>query len=48
MSWGPCSIACQNGNLMSNHVLTIIEGNEQIEAFGQLVHLLSIHIFLQI
>jgi hypothetical protein len=30
MSWGPCSIACQNGNLTGNHVLTIIEGIEQI------------------
>jgi len=39
LAWGPCSIACQNGNLMGNLVLTIIEGQEQLAEFGTLVHL---------
>ena len=39
MSWGPCSIATQNGNLMGNHVLTIVEGNDRLEEFGRKVHL---------
>ncbi len=34
MSWGPCQITCQNGNLMGNHFLTIVEGNENLEEFG--------------
>lgn len=38
MAWGPCSIATQNGNLMGNHVLTIIEGMENIEEYGRMVH----------
>ena len=38
MAWGTCSIACQNGNLMGNLVLTIIEGNEKLEEYGTLVH----------
>ncbi|MDR1518944.1 MAG: DUF3830 family protein [Planctomycetota bacterium] len=39
LSWGPCSIAAQNGNLMGNHVLTITEGLDRVEAFGRAVHL---------
>jgi hypothetical protein len=38
LSWGPCSIATQNGNLMGNHVLTITEGLDRVEAFGKAVH----------
>jgi hypothetical protein len=34
MAWGPCKITCQNGNLMGNHFLTIVEGNENLEEFG--------------
>ena len=39
MSWGPCSIACQNGNLMGNPVLSVIEGYDSLEEFGKLVHI---------
>ena len=38
LSWGPCSIATQLGHLMGNHVLTIVEGKENLEAFGRRVH----------
>lgn len=38
LSWGPCSIATQLGHLMGNHVLTVIEGNENLETFGRRVH----------
>ena len=38
LSWGPCSIACQNGNLMGNLVLTITEGLDKLEEYGALVH----------
>ncbi|MCL2547848.1 MAG: DUF3830 family protein [Symbiobacteriaceae bacterium] len=38
LAWGACSIACQNGNLMGNLVLTIVEGNDLLEAYGNLVH----------
>jgi hypothetical protein len=39
LAWGPCSIATQNGNLMGNHVLTIMGGLDRVEAFGKAVHL---------
>lgn len=38
MAWGQASIATANGNLSGNHFLTIIEGNENIEEYGRLVH----------
>ena len=39
LSWGPCSIATQLGHLFGNHVLTIVEGLEDLERFGKRVHL---------
>lgn len=39
MAWGQASIATANGNLSGNHLLTIIEGNENLEEYGKTVHL---------
>ncbi len=39
MAWGPCSFACQAGNLVGNHVLTITQGMERLEEYGRVVHL---------
>ena len=38
-AWGPNAFSCDNGNLSGNHVMTIIEGLEDLEAFGQKVHI---------
>ena len=39
LAWGPNAIACGNGNLMGNHVLTIEEGLDQLAEYGNEVHI---------
>ena len=38
-AWGPNKFSCGNGNLSGNHVMTIIEGLENLAAFGDRVHI---------
>lgn len=39
VAWGPNALACPNGKMSGNLVMTIIEGMERLEEFGVKVHL---------